>query len=55
MNAYIYCPKGKNVAADYRNGGYKRYHSTPANKNKMQFSQSKMTINGKEKIYKVSH
>ena len=50
VNAYVYCPMGKNIAFEF--GGYKRYHSSSDTNNTPKFSSSKMTVNENEKRYK---
>ena len=52
VNAYIYCPKDKNVSRNLKYGGYNRYHSSDKLKGTDKISTSKMTISEHGKKYK---
>ena len=52
VNAYIYCPKGKNVAGFLKYGGYRRYNSSDALNGTEDKSTTRMTIYEFGKKYK---
>jgi hypothetical protein len=52
VNAYIYCPKDKNVSRNLKYGGYNRYHSSDKLNGTDKISTSKMTISEHGKKYK---